>query len=187
MTGFSKKRMATTLLPALTAAALLSGCTSSPGEDESPILPTESAEETTPASGDAEAADIAALERLFRDYNAAIAELDASPEVNMSVFDGIANDEVRETHLGRTQSLKNLGLRVEGEFTVSGLMVELGGDAARVQGCVNADAREVLDENGDVVPAEHTDSDASLVLAERAEGGWLITEDRGAEGATVTC
>lgn len=186
MTGFSKKRMATTLLPALTAAALLSGCTSSPGEDESPILPTESAEETTPAPGDAEAADIAALERLYGEYWDALIALENGGAVEADPFEGIATPTVIEQILNRVLPIRDSGHRREGEPLIQDVAVTVQGDEARIEACVDEDAWAMV-QDGEEVPIEKEGAMPRVAAAERSGGVWLIKDLLPQEKALITC
>jgi hypothetical protein len=182
MTRISNVRAGVVLLPLL--AVLAVGCSSDGGGDDELTLPTsgptaEEAEEPAETEGE--------LEALYRAYYSALVEMENADEVDPSLLDGITGDRVREEQVERIRQLKKAGVAIDGESVITHVTAELSGEEALVQGCVDTSGRTFYDAAGDELSVEQDGPDVSVVAAERTSDGWLITEDRGAEGATITC
>jgi hypothetical protein len=65
--------------------------------------------------------------------------------------------------------------------------VEVEGDTGVIQGCVDTTGRKFFQSSGEQLEVENDGLDVSVVLSERTADGWLVTERRGSEGATLTC
>lgn len=177
-------------VPALVAAMLLVGCSSSSsGGDDEITVPPPATEDAAPGDGAGtdEAADRAALEQLFLDYYAAQAQFENELDADTSVYDGIAGQDEIEKELARMKRAKEDGVTASGEFVITGVTVEINGDDATLQGCVDPRQREFYDADGEALEVTITGTDARAMTAERGADGWLITTSLGAEGATITC
>ena len=184
MSRMSKLRAGVVVVPLL--AVLATGCSSEgggSGDDELTVpTPTPTAEEVGDPS-----ADEAALRALFVAYYEGLAEIENAEETDPAVLEGVVDGSVLEEQIGRIQQLKNAGLRMAGEPVISDVVIEGDADTSVVQGCVDQSARAFFDSEGEPVPVQDDGPEATAVAAERTADGWLITEDRGAEGATMTC
>ncbi|WP_130797234.1 hypothetical protein [Streptomyces otsuchiensis] len=179
------------LLQVSMAAVLVAGCSSATSADGDadrgePSQTTAARPQPEPESVQDEE-DVTELESLYLAYYDAVVELQNSQETDRSLLDGIATDSVREQQLSRISQFKDVGITGTGEPVITGLTVHVDGDEATVQACVDSSPWLLHDADGNAVNVEDSGRDARLVLAEREPGGWLITETRGAEGATVSC
>ncbi|MEV8116009.1 hypothetical protein [Streptomyces xiamenensis] len=186
MTGMSKMRASAMAVPAL-VAMLVTGCSSDDGGEDPINVPTPSAEET--GNGDASAArDEAVLEALFLSYYDALVQLENGEAEDGSVFEGIAVETVIDEQVGRALSFREVGLISRGEPEITQVQATVDEDRGRIEACVNADNWQVYTEEGEVVPMDVPESDATLLLAERGAEGWIISEHpSSAEGVAVTC
>lgn len=186
MTGMAKARASLVVLPLL--AALAVGCSSDGGDggnaDDELNVPSSS---PTPEPTEEPSEVEAELESLYRAYYAALVEMENAEDIDPSLLDGIVGDNVREEQVGRIQQLKNAGVVLEGESVITDVTVTVDGDAGVVEGCVDTSGRKFFDSNGDELTVEERGRDGSVVGVELTEDGWLITDDRGSEGASLTC
>lgn len=186
MSGMPRTR--TCLAVATLAMGLLAGCSSSGGSEEPIDTGDTPANDQVHEEASDTAADEAALKQLFLDYWNTIVELENSEEIDRTAFDGIANYAVSEQQVSRVQQLKDMGVHRQGEPDISGIKVEVEGDEATIQGCVNSDEWLLYDENGKEVPVEQGEnSDAKLVTAEKSSDGWLITANPTEAETTISC
>ncbi|WP_139238421.1 hypothetical protein [Streptomyces aidingensis] len=181
---------------ALTAAVVLTGCSSGDGEpvdDEIAGSATPSGDTGTAAGGGEEAGgegsqaqDVAALESLYADYWAALVTMENAEELDPSPLAGIASQELTEQQVSRIRPFKDNGMRRDGEPAVDKVTVTVDGDTARIESCVDEDAWLLL-KNGEPADLELLGPAPRVFDAERVEGDWLITDTVPAEEANVTC
>ncbi|WP_165988049.1 hypothetical protein [Streptomyces sp. YIM 98790] len=188
---------ARTLAGALAAAALRAEGCSSAGDEESGDDEIAGAEPASPAENDATGgdqegegtaeADTAALEQLYQDYWAALIALENGEDLDPALFEGIATPGVTEEQISRVQPMKDDGIRRVGEPVIDEITVELAPDgSARIQSCAGPEGWTAV-RNGEEVPIQSAGRSPRVVLAERASGTWLISEERPSEEATITC
>jgi hypothetical protein len=139
-----------------------------------------------------EAADIAALENLYERYWDAMVELENSKgELDPSLLDGIATDDVVESQLSRMSTYKDQGIRRQGEPEFDNVTVEADGETARIQACIDEGNWPFLAPNGEELddPAlgDLDVPQPNIVTAERSSDGWLISGNLAMEEATVSC
>lgn len=184
-----RPRTRTALLAPVLALALVAGCSSDDGESDAEASITPGG--TEDAGGDGEpdtAADEAELEQLFLDYWAAMVELENSEELDPTVFDGLAADEVREQQVARVEPFKEAGIIAEGEPVITEVTANAEGDRATIEGCVNRDDWLFYDEEGEEVPVESDEAtDAKVVEAERGADGWVISRHARDAEVTLSC
>jgi hypothetical protein len=183
MTRISNARAAVAVLPLL--ALLAVGCSSDGGGDDELTLPgagTPTAEPT-----DEPADDVADLEALYSAYWDVMIELENSEEMpGPEIFDGIAGSELMERQMARVRNIKESGRWRQGEPLVEQVTVEVDGDTAVIQSCVNEDDWEFVYE-GETVPLDPQGPKPRVMEADRGEDGWLLGRTLAVEEATISC
>ncbi|WP_130799694.1 hypothetical protein [Streptomyces otsuchiensis] len=188
ITRRSKNGVALAAFPV--AALLLTGCGSDGGEDDETVLPVPSEQEPAPddeAQPDDAGQDQDDLNALYERYWDVMVTLENSEDMpEPDIFDGIAGGELLERQMARVRNFKDSGQWRQGEPVVEQITVEVDGDDALIQACVNEDDWDVL-LDGEVVPLAPEGSTPRVMEAERTDEGWLLARTQDAEEATITC
>ncbi|WP_062209320.1 hypothetical protein [Streptomyces sp. NBRC 109706] len=180
------------VVPALAAMLLAVGCSSDSDEPEETEV-TESPRAEDPAAGEEPEAepgaadDIEALEQLYLDYNARLVEMENAGNADGALLEEYAELTVREGESARIRQLVQEGFSRQGEPEIFDVTVEVTGDSAVIQSCVDTANWEPLFE-GEPIDREYNGPVPGIVKATRGESGWLISEHpQTADEATISC
>jgi hypothetical protein len=184
----AKLRAGVVVAPML--AVLVVGCSSDSGGsgDDELTLPSTSPTPTgaTDEPTDDAAADISAVEQLHAAYWEALVGVENGGDLDPGSFAGIATDAVIEQDLSRIDSIRGSGHQREGEPVIDNVTVTVDEDEARIESCVNEDDW-ILVADGEEVPLDKEGPTPRVVIAERTDGAWLISNFLSQEEATLTC
>ncbi|WP_146057070.1 MULTISPECIES: hypothetical protein [unclassified Streptomyces] len=203
-----RSRVKSPLLPAVCLAATVlvaSGCssgnaTSDDGRsDGTASVEPDHASAGSPEADDSDAAadpddsadpdgrDRADLESLYAAYWRAMVELEnADVMPGPELFDGITASELLERQMARVEQLKRSGHARAGEPVVERVSVEVRGDEAIIQACVDESGWELRRE-GEPVPVTDAGPSPRVMAADLTPQGWRLARTEPVESATITC
>lgn len=176
---------------ALVVTSLAVGCSSGGGAsgDEGPAAADTTVSESGGGSGEeqGQAGDTAALEQLYRDYWDALVALEGGEELDPGLFRGIATPGLTEEQMTRVRPMKQNGILREGAPVLGEITVELlSEDEGRIESCVNPEGWKAV-QDGEEMPIQSVGRFPGVVLAERTPDGWLISDERPSEEASLSC
>jgi hypothetical protein len=178
------------LLPFVLAVGVVGACSTAADEPEGLAAPSTQPTAETPADEPTESADdaeTAALEALFEEYWAAVAELWNDPQLEPDVIRHVAtpgHSEMMLTYVHR--ELISNDARREGEPVIGEIVAHVDGDEARVEGCVDQSEWSLMVGDNEV-PVDLGGSRPHVLEAVPSDDGWLVNDELSEDEATITC
>ncbi len=126
------------------------------------------------------------LRTLHDDFWSALVELENGDQPDPALFDGVATDGVAEEEVSRVRPARASGHTREGAPEVGEATIEMDGDEALIQACVDPEGW-LLFRHGEAVDLDTHGASPSVVAAERTTDGWLISATGLYQRATITC
>ncbi len=166
------------------AAALIAGLAACGG---SPDEPTGLGTASSPAATATVSDDEAAVEAAYRAYWDVLVTAHNTPSTDRAPFEAVAVDTVIEMDINNVQGNIDNGTRRSGQPTFGDLDIQVEGDSALVDACVDQNSWEIQVPPGLPSPTPQATPFAISIELQRTDGGWLVARWVPQEEVTFTC
>ena len=174
----------TAAIAGLVVLGLVAGC--SADEPTATPTPAPEAEQTVEPTASPDEAEVAAILEVHDAYRAAVVSSENSGEPDPSGFYGIASEGVIEERVERVVEYARMGMHRSGEPELGEPVVDLDGDTASVEVCINEKDWAAVSQDGSTTfPSDEWKSigiELSVI-----DGSWIVTDSVPTADTTITC